>query len=155
MNSAAIVQKHWNYWNVLHARGGPAPGLRVGEASELRLCERWTSSAKSVFLFDVNGSVAKSTYVGILWLKRLPDAEEKGHQGGHRVRGGYAGARINAGRGWQKVAFRPENAFSRRRKLRTHVCARPARPSSNGRCIDTCCLKGYDCRQKSNTIRRS
>jgi len=37
MNSAAIVQKHWNYWNVLHARGGPAPGLRVGEASELRV----------------------------------------------------------------------------------------------------------------------
>ena len=55
MNSAAIVQKHWNYWNVLHARGGPAPGLRVGEASELRLCERWTSTAKSVFHFDVRG----------------------------------------------------------------------------------------------------
>ena len=73
MNSAAIVQKHWNYWNVLHARGGPAPGLRVGEASELRLCERWTSSAKSVFHFDVRGSVAKSTHAGIPWLKRLRD----------------------------------------------------------------------------------
>ncbi len=56
-----------------HARGGPAPGLRVGDASELRLCENWTSSAKSVFLFDVNGSVAKSTHAGIPWLKRLRD----------------------------------------------------------------------------------
>jgi len=58
---------------VLHERGGPAPGLRVGEASELRLCERWTSSAKSVFHFDVQGSVAKSTHAGIPWLKRLRD----------------------------------------------------------------------------------
>lgn len=58
---------------VLHKRGGRAPGLRVGEVSELRLCERWTSSAKSVFLFDVKGSVAKSTHAGIPWLKRLRD----------------------------------------------------------------------------------
>jgi hypothetical protein len=56
----------------LHANA-PPPGQRVGEASELRLCERWTSSAKSVFLFDVQGSVAKSTHAGIPWLKRLRD----------------------------------------------------------------------------------
>jgi hypothetical protein len=30
---------------------------------------RWTSSAKSVFLFDVQGSVAKSTRAGIPWLR--------------------------------------------------------------------------------------
>lgn len=65
---------------VLHERGGPAPGLRVGEANELRLCERWTSSAKSVFHFDVQGSVAKSTHAGIPWLKRLRDeASERIH----------------------------------------------------------------------------
>lgn len=58
---------------VLRAHGRPPPGLRVGEASELRLCERWTSSAKSVFHFDVRGSVAKSTHAGIPWLKRLRD----------------------------------------------------------------------------------
>lgn len=52
-------------------RGGSAPGLRVGDASELRLCERWSSSAKSVFHVDVQGSVAKSTHAGIPWLKRL------------------------------------------------------------------------------------
>jgi len=58
---------------VLRERGGPAPGLRVGEANELRLCERWTSSAKSVFHFDVQGSVARSTHAGVPWLKRLRD----------------------------------------------------------------------------------
>ena len=52
---------------------GLAPGLRVGNASELRLCERWTSSAKHVFLLDAKGSVAKSTDAGIPWLKRLRD----------------------------------------------------------------------------------
>lgn len=58
---------------MLHPSGGSAPGLRVGDTSELRLCERWTSSAKSVFHFDVQGSVAKSTHAGIPWLKRLRD----------------------------------------------------------------------------------
>jgi hypothetical protein len=56
-----------------HREGGPAPGMRVGKSNELRLCERWTSSAKSVFLFDVQGSVAKSTHAGIPWLKRIRD----------------------------------------------------------------------------------
>lgn len=37
----------------------------------LRLCERWTSSAKSVFQFDVQGSVAKSTHAGIPWLRHI------------------------------------------------------------------------------------
>lgn len=46
---------------------------RTGDSRDLRLCERWTSSAKSVFLFDVQGSVAKSTHTGIPWLKRLRD----------------------------------------------------------------------------------
>lgn len=40
-------------------------GQRIGDPSEFRLCERWTSSAKSVFQFDVQGSVAKSTHTGI------------------------------------------------------------------------------------------
>jgi hypothetical protein len=59
---------------VLHARGeAPPPGLRSGRANELRLTERWTSSAKSVFQFDVQGSVAKSSHAGIPWLKWLRD----------------------------------------------------------------------------------
>ena len=48
------------------------PGnCRTGRAAELRLCETWTAGAKSVFWFDVNGSVAKSTHAGIPWLHRL------------------------------------------------------------------------------------
>ncbi len=42
-----------------------------GSADEFRLCERWTSSAKSVFQFDMQGSVAKSTHAGIAWLYRM------------------------------------------------------------------------------------
>ncbi len=52
----------------------PGPGLRDGKPNEFRLCERWTSSAKSVFQFDVQGSVAKSTHAGIPWLKVIREA---------------------------------------------------------------------------------
>ncbi|MBI4189735.1 MAG: hypothetical protein HY525_04275 [Betaproteobacteria bacterium] len=51
--------------------GWPPPDARVRDAKEFRLCERWTSSAKSVFQFDVQGAVAKSTHAGIPWLKRI------------------------------------------------------------------------------------
>lgn len=43
-----------------------------------RLTETWTSSAKSVFQFDVQGSVAKSTHAGLPWLRRL--RREVGHR---------------------------------------------------------------------------
>jgi len=52
----------------------PPPGTRIGDSREFRLSERWTSSAKSVFQFDVQGSVAKSTHAGIPWLKRIREA---------------------------------------------------------------------------------
>lgn len=54
--------------------GWPPPDGRIGSAKEFRLCERWTSSAKSVFHFDVQGSVAKSTHAGIPWLRRIRDS---------------------------------------------------------------------------------
>lgn len=44
---------------------------RAGDASEFRLAEKWTSSAKSVFHFDVQGAVAKSTHCGIPFLAQL------------------------------------------------------------------------------------
>jgi hypothetical protein len=47
---------------------GYAPG-----ADEFRLTERWTSSAKSVFQLDGQGTVGKSTHAGISWLKWLRD----------------------------------------------------------------------------------
>lgn len=58
----------------LARKGRLPPGERTGKATEFRLCERWTSSAKSVFQFDVQGSVAKSTHCGIPWLKRIREA---------------------------------------------------------------------------------
>lgn len=58
---------------VLARDGGPPPGARVGAPTWLRLCEQWTSSAKSVFQFDMQGSVAKSSHAGIPWLKWLRD----------------------------------------------------------------------------------
>ena len=44
---------------------------RTGNASWLRLTENWTTAAKSVFQFDVQGQVAKSTHAGLPWLRYL------------------------------------------------------------------------------------
>lgn len=46
---------------------------RTGNSRDLRLADQWTSSAKSVFLFDVQGSVAKSTHAGIPFIKQIKD----------------------------------------------------------------------------------
>jgi hypothetical protein len=42
--------------------------MRTGERSWLRLAERWTPTAKSVFGFGVQGEVATSTHAGLPWL---------------------------------------------------------------------------------------
>jgi hypothetical protein len=44
---------------------------RTGKSDEFRLTENWTTNAKSVFRFDVQGAVAKSTHAGIPWLRFL------------------------------------------------------------------------------------
>jgi len=44
---------------------------RTGNSRWRRLTERRAGSAKSVFHFDVPGSVAKSTHAGLPWLRRL------------------------------------------------------------------------------------
>ena len=46
-------------------------GKRDGDSRWLRLTERWTASAKSVFQFDVQGQVATSTHAGLPWLRFL------------------------------------------------------------------------------------
>jgi hypothetical protein len=62
--------RHWpthdpyTYVDFIRDRGT----ARMGWANEFRLCERWTSSAKSVFHFGCQGQVAKSTHAGIPWL---------------------------------------------------------------------------------------
>jgi hypothetical protein len=51
-----------------------------GDASWFRLTERWTAGAKSVFRFDVQGAVAKSTHAGLPWLLYLREnCEERVH----------------------------------------------------------------------------
>lgn len=44
---------------------------RTGDHRWRRLCEIRAGAAKSVFWFDVNGSVAKSTHAGLPWLRFL------------------------------------------------------------------------------------
>jgi hypothetical protein len=47
---------------------------RLGSSRWRRLCEARTGRAKSVFHFDVPGSVAKSTFAGLTMLRRLRQA---------------------------------------------------------------------------------
>jgi hypothetical protein len=44
---------------------------RTGDRRWRRLCEERAGAAKSVFLFDVQGSVAKSTHAGLPWLRYI------------------------------------------------------------------------------------
>lgn len=68
--------KHWptdadhTYVDFIRDREEGPPD-RTGDPTDLRLTEKWTSSAKSVFRFDVHGSVAKSTHAGLPWLQRI------------------------------------------------------------------------------------
>ncbi|OUU76184.1 MAG: hypothetical protein CBC29_00250 [Methylococcaceae bacterium TMED69] len=68
----AFVSKTWKTSNdsvtVEDARkavGSP------GQATDYRLTEKWMPAAKSVFHFDVQGSVAKSTHAGIPWIYEI------------------------------------------------------------------------------------
>jgi hypothetical protein len=70
-------QKYWPthepnmYIDFIRDGFAGAGAKRMGENTWLRLTERWTATAKSVFLFDVQGSVAKSTFAGLPWLLYL------------------------------------------------------------------------------------
>jgi hypothetical protein len=70
-------QKHWpthephTYIDFIRHGSAGQGSKRMGENTWLRLTERWTATAKSVFLFDVQGSVAKSTHAGLPWLLYL------------------------------------------------------------------------------------
>ncbi|WP_411224688.1 hypothetical protein [Marivita sp. S2033] len=52
---------------------------RTGERRWRRLTEEATGSAKSVFHFDVQGSVAKSTHAGLPWLRLIRAALPEVH----------------------------------------------------------------------------
>ncbi len=68
-------QRHWptdeDHVTVQFVRDGIAGSgaARMGNARWRRLTEERASGAKSVFHFDVPGSVAKSTHAGIPWLR--------------------------------------------------------------------------------------
>jgi hypothetical protein len=70
-------QRHWptdapaTYVEFVRDGACGSGNERKGDPSWLRLTERWTATAKSVFLFDVQGSVAKSTHAGLPWLRYL------------------------------------------------------------------------------------
>jgi hypothetical protein len=70
-------QRHWptdapaTYVEFVRDGACGSGNERKGDPSWLRLTERWTAAAKSVFLFDVQGSVAKSTHAGLPWLRHI------------------------------------------------------------------------------------
>jgi hypothetical protein len=70
-------QQHWpthepnTYIDFIRHGSFGQGAKRMGENTWLRLTERWTASAKSVLLFDVQGSVAKSSFAGLPWLLYL------------------------------------------------------------------------------------
>lgn len=78
-------QHHWptdgDHTYVEFVRDGLAGNgaARMGNARWRRLTERRAGAAKSVFHFDVQGSVAKSTHAGLPWLRFIR------HQLGARV----------------------------------------------------------------------
>lgn len=70
-------QQHWptdedNTYVEFVRRGAVGNGAaRVGNTRWRRLTEVRASTAKSVFHFDVQGSVAKSTHAGLPWLRYI------------------------------------------------------------------------------------
>jgi len=70
-------QRHWptdedtTYVDFVREGDCGKGSKRMGDPSWFRLTELWTPSAKSVFRFDVQGSVAKSTHAGLPWLRYL------------------------------------------------------------------------------------
>jgi hypothetical protein len=69
-------QRHWPtdediYVCFVHDGSHGSGKARMGDPSWLRLTERWTPAAKSVFRFNVKGQVATSTHAGLPWLRYL------------------------------------------------------------------------------------
>lgn len=69
-------QRHWPtdediYVDFVRDGGSGNGAARLGNSRWRRLTELRARSAKSVFHFDVQGSVAKSTHAGIPWLRYI------------------------------------------------------------------------------------
>jgi hypothetical protein len=67
--------RHWpTHRDGVHVDSVREMNPRTGEVSELRLTDQWTSSAKSVFQLDGQGTVGKSSHAGIPWLFHIREA---------------------------------------------------------------------------------
>jgi hypothetical protein len=89
---------------------------RMGNARWRRLTEQRAGSAKSVFHFDVPGSVAKSTHAGIPWLRFI-----RQQLGSHLHFGPFDGWEIPTGRSAMAEVY--PSLWSRRRpKRRSERC---------------------------------
>lgn len=78
-------QRHWPTDEDIYVdfvrEGAIGNGVaRNGNARWRRLTEERARGAKSVFHFDVQGSVAKSTHAGIPWLRFIRQHVERGTQ---------------------------------------------------------------------------
>jgi hypothetical protein len=86
-------QRHWptdaEHTYVDFVRDGAAGNgaARTGNARWRRVTEQRSGSAKSVFHFDVQGSVAKSTHAGIPWLLYLRGSSAAAFTSGHSTVG--------------------------------------------------------------------
>ena len=61
----------WTYVDFIRDGSSGAGAARTGDSRWRRLAEIRTRRAKSVFHFDVPGSVAKSTHAGLPWLRYI------------------------------------------------------------------------------------
>jgi hypothetical protein len=70
---AAFLEDFCDHWltNALSVESCRPYSVRTGNSRWRRLCEVRSGSAKSVFHFDVPGSVAKSTHAGLPWILYL------------------------------------------------------------------------------------
>ena len=69
MISSVIGRLMTTSMSISSARRTRYGAARTGNARWRRLTEERAGGAKSVFYFDVQGSVAKSTHAGIPWLR--------------------------------------------------------------------------------------
>lgn len=71
-HSSVPSATHEQHIVLVHRHGNMGDGRkRMGENTWLRLTERWTPTAKSVFGFGVQGEVATLTHAGLPWLLYL------------------------------------------------------------------------------------
>lgn len=68
------TDEDWNCVDFVREGLTGSGAARGGDSKWRRLCETRTQRAKSVFHFDVPGSVAKSTHAGLPWIRRLRQA---------------------------------------------------------------------------------